>query len=60
MESILYVNMTYDQVQELARMEDENSVFKFLKARYEITETIASLKIDNTKLILKLKHNEKD
>jgi len=62
MESFLYINMTYDELQSLAKMKTENSVFEFLKTRYEIEESvnIVSIKIDNTKLTLTLTHNEKD
>jgi hypothetical protein len=63
MESIMYINMSYDEIQDLAKMEDEKVVFEHLKSKYQIAEsdTIASMKIENsTQLILTLKHNEKD
>lgn len=55
--------MSYDELQDLAKMEDEKAVFEHLKSKYQIAEsdTIASMKIENsTQLILTLKHNEKD
>jgi hypothetical protein len=61
MESILYINMTYDELQDLAKMENENAAVDHLKTVYQISETISSIKIANsTQLILTLKHNEKD
>ncbi len=35
METILYVNMSYDQLQELTKMEDENAAFEYLKIEYQ-------------------------
>jgi|LakMenEpi03Aug12_release.lakeMendotaPanAssembly.Ray.scaffolds.fasta_scaffold1571652_2 hypothetical protein len=57
MESFLYINMTYDELQNLAKMENENSIFEFLKTAYQIEETlnIVSMKITNTQLTLTLK-----
>lgn len=58
METILYINMTYDELQDLAKMEDENTVFEYLKKTYSIPEpmTIISTRIANsTILILTLK-----
>lgn len=50
--------MTYDELQDLAKMEDENTVFEYLKKTYSIPEhmTIISTRIANsTILILTLK-----
>lgn len=58
MESLLYINMEYDELQNLAKMEDEKSIFEHLKTAYQIEETIVSMKITNTKLILTLKHTK--
>ena len=59
----MYINMSYDEIQDLAKMEDEKAVFDHLKSKYQIAESdaISSMKIENsTQLILTLKHNEKD
>jgi hypothetical protein len=59
METILYINMQYDRLQDLAKMKDEKSVFEYLKTVYQIDEsdTITSMKIENsTQLILTLTH----